>query len=494
MIFSVDMPINRKLTLIILLTSGFSLLLVGLATIVSLEMSARRSMVQEMTVLSDLLGRYSTAALSFHRDEDIDEVQKILSAVRADSHIMEVRLYDKGGQAFGEYVREGEVADFPVLPPTNEHRFVGNYLEVSHLVELDRKTMGTIYLRADLEKIYGQRNLHIGVITLVLIGVILMTFFLSPYLRRPITEPILALADIARQVAEKKDYAIRAIPQGTNEIGLLTDAFNQMLSEIETAQRSLQKAYQSLQEDEKKIHQLNSELERRVVERTVELEKANKELEAFSYSISHDLRAPLRTVDGFSKVVEEDCGPQLSEEGKRYLKMIREGAQKMGTLIDDLLSFSRLSRSPLGKREVQTADLVSEVWEGLSSQWQGRKIELVLGNLPVCQGDFSLLKQVWVNLVSNAIKYTRHCEVARIEIGSLEEKGETVYFIRDNGAGFDMKYSNKLFGVFQRFHRAEDYEGTGVGLAIVQRIIQRHGGRIWAESAVDQGSTFYFRL
>jgi PAS domain S-box-containing protein len=244
----------------------------------------------------------------------------------------------------------------------------------------------------------------------------------------------------------------------------------------------------------KEIEDLKAELEERVVKRTAELEAANKELEAFSYSVSHDLRAPLRAVNGFAAIVLEDYGPQLPEEGRRYLERIRNGGQRMGVLMDDLLAFSHLSRQSVNRRRVDSSKLVRETLEELKPQWEGRRIELRLGELPPCQADPVLLKQVWVNLLSNAIKYSRGREPAIIEIGCLPEPGATVYFVRDNGAGFDMQYANKLFGVFQRLHRADQFEGTGVGLAIVQRIVQRHGGRVWAEAQLNQGAAFYFTI
>jgi PAS domain S-box-containing protein len=242
------------------------------------------------------------------------------------------------------------------------------------------------------------------------------------------------------------------------------------------------------------IQQLNSELEQRVTERTAQLEAANKELEAFSYSVSHDLRAPLRAVDGFSQAVLEDYGPQLPEGCREDLQTIRNGAQKMGQLIDDLLTFSRLSRLPLSKSAVDTGKLVRSVLGELNYKQKGRQIDVRIADLPTCQADPALLKQVWINLLSNALKYTGKREAAVVEIGCTQEKGRNVYFVRDNGTGFDMKYAHKLFGVFQRLHRAEDYEGTGVGLAIVQRVVHRHGGKVWAESAVNSGATFYFTL
>ena len=224
------------------------------------------------------------------------------------------------------------------------------------------------------------------------------------------------------------------------------------------------------------------------------LESANKELEAFSYSVSHDLRAPLRAINGFSRILLEEHAPALPPEVQRYLRLVCDNAQRMGALVDDLLALSRLGRQPLAKRQVALGPLVNQCLEELTAGQTGRKIEIALGDLPPCQADPSLLKQVLLNLLGNALKYTRTREVARIEIRAELHDGEYLGFVRDNGVGFDRRYAPKLFGVFQRLHRAEEYEGTGVGLAIVQRIIRRHGGRVWAEGELEKGATFYFTL
>jgi light-regulated signal transduction histidine kinase (bacteriophytochrome) len=243
------------------------------------------------------------------------------------------------------------------------------------------------------------------------------------------------------------------------------------------------------------IRRLNAELEQRVVERTTQLHAINQELEAFSYSVSHDLRAPLRAIDGFSRILLEDYAPQLSADATRYLGLVRNNAQQMGHLVDDLLAFSRLGRQSLNKVTVLPALVAQRALDELRADQEGRTVDLSIGDLPECQADPALLKQVFVNLLANALKFTRQCEVAKIEIDYLVDAGEgPTYIVRDNGVGFDMQYVHKLFGVFQRLHRAEDYEGTGVGLAIVQRIVQRHGGRAWAEAEPDRGATFYFTL
>jgi light-regulated signal transduction histidine kinase (bacteriophytochrome) len=288
------------------------------------------------------------------------------------------------------------------------------------------------------------------------------------------------LAALATRLSADRDYSMRATTTGQGELAVLISAFNEMLTQIQDRDRSLQDS-----------HDL---LEQRVQQRTEALDASNRELEAFCYSVSHDLRAPLRSIDGFSQALLEDLEGTLDEGSARHLERIRAAAQRMGTLIDDLLNLSRITRTGLTPHAVDLSALARAVVDDHAEAQSGRAVDIVIADGLQATGDPRLLRQVLENLIGNAWKFTSKQPEARVEFGALNKEGETIYFVKDNGAGFDPAYAERLFGVFQRLHSVAEFPGTGVGLAIVDRVVRRHGGRVWAEAMVGRGATFYFTL
>jgi light-regulated signal transduction histidine kinase (bacteriophytochrome) len=273
------------------------------------------------------------------------------------------------------------------------------------------------------------------------------------------------------------------------------EALNEQLEKkVEERTAALLAEIEERKKAEEEIKRLNDGLEQRVAMRTQELEAANRELEAFAYSVSHDLRAPLRAIDGFARILREEHASGLDAEGDRVVAVIGKNARRMGQLIDDILAFSRIGRQEMRCTIVPMHNIAQEVYDELKGVEGERTILFTLAPLPPAHGDPALIRQVLHNLLGNSIKYTRPREIAEVEVGCRCGDGEHVYFVRDNGVGFDMKYAGKLFGVFQRLHEVEEFEGTGVGLAIAQRIVLRHGGRIWGEGKEGEGAAFYFTL
>lgn len=299
-------------------------------------------------------------------------------------------------------------------------------------------------------------------------------------------ELIIANKELVFQNEEKEKRAAELII-ANKELAFQNEEKEKRAAELIITNGELKKA----QDD---IRKLNAGLEQKVIERTSQLESVNKELESFSYSVSHDLRAPLRAVIGYVRILKEDHGAQLNGEAERVMKNIMGNATKMGQLIDDLLAFSRLGRKELMKMYVSMQDMVMNICGEFKIEYNERDIQFNLNELLPAQCDSSVIKQVWNNLISNSIKYSKLNDKTIIEIGSEMKDSEIIYTIKDNGAGFDMRYADKLFGVFQRLHTDEIFEGTGVGLAIVHRIITKHGGKVWATGKVNEGATFNFSL
>ena len=467
-----------------MLTSTTVLLLTGTVLFMHDRISSRQSLARNLTTRSEILAANATASLAF---ENHDDARQLLAGLRSDPSTVRAVLYDKHGKQFAIYPADADPASVPTAPTGRGYRIERSLVIIVQPVAEAGRALGTLYLESDLRVLDERQRIFALVVLLAVAGSIVVAFILSTWLQRGVTEPVRKLVEAARSVSQSEQYSIRASVVSDDELGLLAEAFNEMLDAIQLRDTALSAS-------EARLRQLNADLERRVHVRTAELEAANKELEAFSYSVSHDLRAPLRHIDGFADLLRRHAVAALDEKGQRYLAMISDSAKSMGVLIDDLLSFSRMGRSEMQHASVNLDELVAEVRAALGSEMAGRDIEWSVSALPEVVGDRAMLRQALVNLLSNAIKYTRGRAPARITVAATEGEQETVLLVRDNGAGFDMTYQHKLFGVFQRLHSAEDFEGTGIGLANVRRIVQRHGGRVWAEATLGEGATFFIAL
>lgn len=474
---------STKLTLMNMLASGAALLLACLAFFAYDQITFRQGLLRTLSAQAQIIASNSVSALLFN---DPQAANSTLSALRNSPNIAAAAILTVQRHPFGWYNREGgdEILNAPTLP---DNQIEGHWLKSTHAVLIRKvlsegKPIGFVYIRADL----GEIDERLWRYTFISVGVLLVSLMFallaSSQFRKSVAEPIIALAETARKISRDKDYRVRVPESGErdDELGTLMNSFNEMLKEIQQRDSALQKAH--------------DELEQRVSDRTSELVSANRELEAFSYSVSHDLRAPLRSIDGFSQALLEDYADKLDIHGRDTLQRVRAATQKMSVLIDDLINLARVSRSEMHKEEFNLSAVSKSIGEQLQTNEPARHGEFVIEDELRVNGDPRLLRVALENLLGNAWKYTSRHDHAQIKFGAYEFHGQPVYFVRDNGAGFDPQYASKLFEAFQRLHSAAEFPGTGIGLATVQRIVRRHGGEIWAESAVEKGATFYFTL
>lgn len=496
--------IHRKLSYIVLATTAFALLIMGVAMGVYDLRTFRQNAVTDLTAQADILGLAAAPALEFR---DPESAQDYLSLLQAKPNVIGAAIYAANGNLFASYAPDESAGNlFPDIPDVDGHRIEGNVIAVYKRIVTRHEILGTVYIKAR----YGfvERLLdYLGIIGAVMVLSLGMAALVSRRLQLSVTRPITAITSVARHVMEERDFASRAEKSTDDEIGLLVDAFNGMLTEIDNRTRILEQSNRDLEHEittrkraedallasENGLRALNAELEERVIGRTAELESANKDLESFSYSVSHDLRAPIRAIRGFTTLLVEDHGGHLDVEARRKLQIIASEAARMGNLIDDLLAFSRLGRRAIEVAELDMQALARAAFERCS-QLGENAADFRLSSLPSAKGDKALFEQVWANLISNAIKFSSKRDAPVIEVGGISEEREQIYFVRDNGAGFDAAYRDRLFGVFQRLHHDHEFPGTGVGLAIVHRIVTRHGGRVWADAQPDRGATFHFTL
>ena len=429
-----------------------------------------------------IIGANTVTALLFN---DPHAAENTLSALTASPRILSAQIYTADRQLFAEYSRDRQPRAQPVisipLGQTQVYSFNGGQIALARYIIFQGKPIGFVYIRADLQAINDRLISYSLIVVAVLSFSLITALLISRMSQRVISQPVVQLADTARRVSREKDYSIRIIETGSqDEISTLIEAFNEMLGEIQRRDSALRQAHDGM--------------EQRVQERTRQLAVSNKELEAFAYSVAHDLRAPLRSIDGFSLALLEDCAGKLDTDGKDYLGRVRAATQRMSVLIDDLLNLSRVARSEMQKARLNLSALVRSVAAELQKGDPDRQVEFIIQENLFANGDLRLLRVAIENLLGNAWKYTARHSRARIEFGRSEHEGRTIHFVRDDGAGFDLQYAGRLFGAFQRLHSTAEFSGTGVGLATVQRIIHRHGGEIWAEAAVEKGATFFFTL
>lgn len=480
---------SAKLHLIILGACLAVILATGSALIVAQWILAKERMLTELQTRAKILSANAVAAVAFRSVEDAED---ILRSIAADPDNNAAVIFEPSGREFARFVhpRSGAVIAPPAGPGAIEHRFTSRDLTVwLPMQSADGRPMGTLALQRALTPLYATIVLFAGITMAVMMCASLLALVLSHLLQRLVADPVLALARAANQVTATQDFSARVPEDSPDELGQLARAFNLMFSAVQAGQ--LQAA-----ELNEKLRAHAAELEHRVEQRTAELRRAYAELETFSYSVSHDLRSPLRSIGSFTELLIQDAGAKLGPEATDYSRRILAAVARMNRLIEGLLEFSRAGKRELRIEPLDLASLARSVVADLTTDPRLKKAEVLVEALSPCAGDATLVREVLMNLLGNALKYSRDRDPAIVSLSETGPPGDAMatYVVKDNGAGFDMKHASRLFRVFERLHDGRRFEGTGIGLATSKRIIERHGGTIWAEAAPDQGAQFFFTL
>lgn len=474
--------ISTRITMMNVLVSGAALLLACTGFFIYDQVTFRQTLVRTLSAQAQIIGSNSVSALVFN---DPQSGSNTLSALTNSPSIASAGILTPDRHPFATYSRPGDDENFtiPSVPENQDevYRFRATHATVVRRISSDGKLIGFVYIRSDLHEIDKRFWRYLLISAAVLLVSLLFALLVSAAFRRGVAGPIVRLAETAREVTRERDYSVRVPPTGQHdELAVLIDSFNEMLREIQQRDRALQRAH--------------DQLEQRVSDRTRDLVSANEELEAFSYSVSHDLRGPLDAIIGFSYVLMSGYANKLDANGQESIKSIRAAARRMSQLIDDLLNLSRVTTSTMHREKVDLSDFARSIMEELCRSAPDRKVEFVIPPVAEAYADTRLIRIVMDNLLRNAWKYTSHHEQARIEFGQQNNNGRTLFFVKDDGSGFDPRGAERLFQPFQRLHSTAEFPGNGIGLATVRRIVQRHGGEVWAEGAVEKGATFYFTL
>lgn len=498
-----DLPIRRKLILLIMLTTAGAMLLAGVALILIDLRSFRRDMENDLSTLAVIVARNSTAALSF---ADPEAAEETLEALEVQKPIVAAAVYTEAGNLFATYPEgaRGRDADIPDRPGKDGVALREGSLDVFSPIQLDGTRIGTVYLRSDMREIYGRLRLQVATVTAVFLMASLAALLLSSALQRVISKPIQHLADTARAVSERQDYSIRAVRESRDELGQLVEAFNDMLGQIQQRDSELLLAKAQLERRvEERTVALRQELTERqraeseLEERNEELHRSNRELDDFAYIASHDLKEPLRGIHNYSVFLMEDYADKLDEDGRAKLETLTRLSRRMETLIDSLLQFSRLGRVDLAIDDVDLNGVLEEVLDSVAINLKENGVEVRIPRpLPTVLCDRVRIRELYYNLIVNAMKYNDKPE-KWIEIGWREDGPALppAFWVRDNGIGIQEKHYESIFRIFKRLHGRDKFGGgTGAGLTIVKKIVERHNGRIWVESALGEGTAVFFTL